>query len=312
MSRLPDLEAMAIFAKVVEMRGITAAGADLGLSPPTVSKALSRLERRLGSRLFNRTSRKLVLTEAGQQLALRATRLVADAEAAENELLAQSATPQGPVRLGAPMSFGITQVAPLLPEFLALYPRITIDLHLSDARVDLIADGFDAVLRIGILEDSSLVGRRIAAIPRVIVASPAYLDRRGRPGHPSELMDHACFGYAYTQGQRDWRFHNTAGEHVTVRPTGPLRVNNGDALMPAIMAGLGIAALRGFIVGDAVADGRLEAVLPEWLTPESSLHLLTAPGSPQPARVRVLLDFLSRRLAHVCSAHPQTGATTTV
>ncbi len=296
MARLPDLEALAIFARIVEMRGISAAAADLGLSTPTVSKALGRLERRLGARLFNRTSRRLVLTEAGQHLAGRAARLVADAEAAENELLAQSATPQGLVRLGVPMSFGLSQVAPILPDFMTRYPQVSIDLHLSDARVDLIADGFDALLRIGILADSSLVVRRLAAIPRIVVAAPSYLQRRGRPEHPTDLMRHDCFNYSYV-GQNAWRFLGAAGKEVTVSPSGPLCVNNGDALIPALVAGLGIAPLPSFIVFDAVRDGRLEPILTDWTMPDSSLHLLTAPRGPQPARIKVLADFLARKLS---------------
>ncbi len=303
MSRLPDFEAIAIFAKVVEMRAITAAAADLGLSPPTVSKALARLEQRIGARLFNRTSRRLVLTDAGQQLALRAARLVAEAESAESDLLAQSVTPQGSVRLGAPMSFGLAHVAPILPEFLSQFPLISVDLHLSDARVDLIADGFDAVLRIGALRNSSLIARRIASVSRLIVAAPAYLARRGRPAHPAELVRHACFGYAYLQ-ENVWRFRNAQGEEVTVRPSGPLHVNNADALLPAVIAGLGIAALPSFVAEEAVADGRMEAILVDWSAGEAALHLLTAPGSPQPARVRVLVEFLARKLALACRAEP--------
>ena len=149
MSNLPDFEALAIFAKVVEMRAIAAAAAELGLSPPTVSKALSRLEKRLGARLFNRSSRRLALTEAGRHLAERAQRLVADAEAAESDLLAQSSAPRGRVRLAAPMSFGLREVAPILPEFMELYQEVSVDLHLSDALVDVIGEGFDAALRLG-------------------------------------------------------------------------------------------------------------------------------------------------------------------
>jgi DNA-binding transcriptional LysR family regulator len=233
---------------------------------------------------------------------------VADAEAAENELLAQSAAPRGPVRLGAPLSFGIGQVAPILPEFLERYPLISVDLHLSDARVDLIADGFDAVLRIGLLEDSSLIARRIASVPRLIVASPAYLARRGHPMHPVELAQHACFGYEYLQTRNAWHFCNAEGEEVTVRVSGPLHANNGEALLPAAIAGLGIAALPTFIAGAAVADGRLEAILPAWSSPESNLHLLMAPGSPQPTRVKVLGDFLARRLLRACRAEQTASA----
>src|SRR6202012_4364352 len=167
-------------------------------------------------------SRRLVLTDAGRTLATPAAALLADAEAAETAMVAQSATPRGSVRLAAPMSFGIQEVAPLLPNFMARYPEVSIDLHLSDALVDVIGDGFDLVLRIGQLPDSSLLARRRAPVTVMIVASPAYLDRRGRPAHPAELAGHDCFGYAYQRTRDVWHFSNAAGEQVTVRPSGRL------------------------------------------------------------------------------------------
>jgi DNA-binding transcriptional LysR family regulator len=297
MSKLPDLEAMAIFARIVETRSITAAAVDLGLSAPTVSKALVRLEQRLGSRLLNRTSRRFALTDAGQMLAERAARLLADAEAAQDALLAQSATPSGLVRLAAPMSFGITELSPILPDFLQQHDQVSIDLHLSDALVDVTGDGFDIALRIGALADSSLLARRLAPVPGVIVAAPAYLDRRGRPAHPADLAEHDCFGYAYLRTRDTWHFTNAAGEQVSVRPSGRLRVNNGDAVLPALIAGLGIAAMPEFIVGPAIAAGHLERILPDWSGSQSSLYLVTPPNGPRPARVQALVDFLVQRLS---------------
>jgi DNA-binding transcriptional LysR family regulator len=297
MAKLPDFEALAIFAKVVELRSFAAASTELALSKATVSKAVSRLEERLGARLFNRTSRRLALTDAGQTLSERAARLLAEGEAVENEALAQSVTPRGLVRLAVPMSFGVKAVAPLLPEFLKAYPEVSIDLHLSDATVDLIGEGFDAGLRIARLPDSSLIARRLCAMPRYTVAAASYLKKYGRPTHPMQLADHKCFGYAYLSTPNVWHYTNGAGEQASVRPGGPLRVNNGEALVPALIAGLGIADLPDFIIGEAIASGEVEVILKDWKQPEGAVHLVTPPGGPRPARVEVLADFLTRHFA---------------
>ncbi|MBA4795331.1 MAG: LysR family transcriptional regulator [Phenylobacterium sp.] len=296
MPRLPDMEALGVFARVVELRSFAAAAEDLKLSKATVSKAVGRLETRLGARLFNRTSRRLALTETGAQLAERARRLLADAEAAEDDILARSAQPRGLVRLAAPMSFGLIELAPILPDFLAQYPEVSIDLHMSDDKVDLVGMGFDLALRIADLPDSSLVARRIRTVERMVVAAPAYLERHGRPTHPSHLAEHACLGYAYLPTPETWRFSGPGGEQVAVRPAGPLRANNAEALLPALEAGLGLAVQPDFIVRDCLAKGRLTAVLPEWRSPPIALHLVSPPGGPRPVRITALADYLVRRL----------------
>ena len=297
MSKLPDFEALAIFAKVVELQSFAAAATELTLSKATVSKAVSRLEERLGARLFNRTSRRLALTDAGRTLAIKAAQLLVDGEALENEALAQSSTPRGLVRLAAPMTYGTGTLAPLLPEFLARYPDVSIDLSLSDATVDLIGEGFDAAIRIASLPDSSLIARRLCSVHRHVVAAPSYFARYGRPTHPSELADHKCFGYTYLSTPGVWHFSNAAGEVVSVRPSGPLHVNNGEAVMPALIAGLGIGGLPDFIVDDAIARGELETVLDDWSQTLSGVYLVTPPGGPRPARVEVLLAFLTEKLS---------------
>jgi len=294
MAKLPDFEGLAIFAKVVELQSFAAAAAELSLSKATVSKSVTRLEQRLGARLFNRTSRRLALTDTGQKLSAQAARLLADGEAVENEALAQSVAPRGLVRLAVPMTFGVKEVAPILTRFLEKYPDVTIDLHLSDAMVDLIGEGFDAGLRIASLPDSSLIARRLCAMPRYTVASAAYLKRHGRPTHPMHLAQHKCFGYAYLSTPDVWHYTNAKGEQASVRPGGPLRVNNGEALMPALLAGLGIADLPDFIVGDAIASGEVEVILEGWKQTEGAVHLVLPSGGPRPARVEALADFLTR------------------
>ncbi|WP_439817955.1 LysR family transcriptional regulator [Zavarzinia sp. CC-PAN008] len=287
---------MAIFAKVVEQRSFARAADELAVSKATVSKAVTRLEARLGARLFNRTSRRLALTDAGRALAERAQRVLAEGEAAEAEVQAQSGSPRGLVRLAAPMSFGLGEVAPILPDFLRQYPEVSIDLHLSDAAVDLIGEGFDMALRIAALPDSSLLARRLCPVDRLVVGAPAYFDRAGRPRHPHELGEHVCLGYAYLATPQAWTFSHRGGEAASIRPAGPLRANNADALMPALLAGLGVAVQPDFIVRQALAEGRLEAVLTDWSPPPIALHLVMPPGGPRPARIEVLSTFLARRL----------------
>jgi len=192
MSKLPDFEGLAMFAKVAEERSFAAAARAMGVSVATVSRAVTRLEERLGGRLFNRTSRRLALTDYGQRLAERASRIYSEAEEAGDFARETSSKPRGLVKLAAPLSFGTRWVAPILPAFFRQYPDVAIDLHLTDAHTDLVGDGFDAALRIAVLEDSSLVARIIVPVRRFLVASPNYIARYGRPQHPHDLGAHQC------------------------------------------------------------------------------------------------------------------------
>lgn len=297
MSGLPDFEALAMVAKVAEERSYAGAARVLGVSVATVSRAVTRLEERLGGRIFNRTSRRLALTDLGRRLAERAARVLWEAEEAESSARELASRPRGTVRLAVPMSFGLRWVAPLMPEFFRLYPDIAVDLHLSDASVDLIGEGFDAALRIAVLEESSLVARRLCPMGRQVVASPAYLARYGRPQHPRELAVHHCLGYAYRARGDAWRLTGPAGEEVAVTPSGPLRVTNVDALLPTLLEGMGIAELPDFIAAEHCAAGRLEAILPGWRLASGGVYFVTPTTRNRPAKVEALGSFLAERLS---------------
>ena len=292
--RLPDLEAWAIFATVVEYRSFSAAAEAIGLSKATVSKAISRLEAQLGQALFNRTSRHLSLTEAARPLAERAARILQEARNAEETAHDAATALAGRIRVAAPMSFGTRNVAALIAEFLADHPAIEIELALSDARVDIVGEGFDLALRIADLPDSTLRARRLCSIQAYLVAAPEYVATMPPLTHPGQLGEHRLLGYTNVTGP--WRFRGPDGSDVSVKAQGPLATNSGDALMPALVGGLGIARLPKFILGDTLETGALVEVLPAWRPNPTALHLLTPPSPLRPARVEALIAFLSRRL----------------
>jgi len=194
------------------------------------------------------------------------------------------------------MSFGLLHVAPLLPEFLAIFPEVSIDLHLSDAMVDIIGESFDAAIRIAVLPGSTLVARRLCEMPRYLVGSPDYLNKYGRPKHPLHLAQHRCLSYSYSATTEVWHFTKGA-KSASVQPSGPLRVNNGDAMMPALIAGTGLGILPEFILREALEANQLERLLPDWSLPLGAVYWVTPPGEPQPKRVEVLADFLLEKLA---------------
>ncbi|WP_150665542.1 LysR family transcriptional regulator [Pandoraea commovens] len=297
MSKLPDFEGLAMFAKVAEEGSFAAAAREMGVSVATVSRGVARLEDRLGARLLNRTSRQLALTEFGRTLCEKAGEIYRQAEAAEGAARELSVQPRGLVRLAVPMSFGLRWVAPLMPAFFRRYPDVQVDLHLADSTVDLVADGFDAALRIAALPDSSLVARRLCAVTQYVVASPAYLAREGRPAHPDDLVDRPCMSYAYRARSDVWRFTNEAGDEAPVMPTGPLRVTNSDALLPMLLEGLAIAELPEFIAGEYLIDGRLEAILTDWSLTKGGLYFVTPSARARPAKVSALSDFFAEHLS---------------
>ncbi|MFJ2362191.1 LysR substrate-binding domain-containing protein [Pseudomonas sp. NPDC087697] len=298
MSKLPDFEGLAMFGKVAEEGSFAAAAAAMGVSVATVSRAVTRLEERLGGRLFNRTSRRLALTDYGRSLADRAAKIYAEAEEAEDFARETSSRPRGLVKLAVPLSFGARWVAPLLPEFFRTYPDISIDLHSADAQADLIGEGFDAALRIAVMEDSSLVARLIAPVRRFVVASPDYLSRYGRPQHPNELGAHQCLSYINRNRRDVWRFtHTKSAEECTVVPVGGLRATSVEALLPTVLAGQAITEIPEFIAAQYLRDKQLEPLLTDWRLPEGGLYFVTPTARARPAKVSALADFFTSRLA---------------
>ncbi len=289
------LDAMAVFARVVEAESFSGAARALGLSKSAVSKQVSRLEDRLSLRLLNRTTRRLSLTEAGTAFYQGCQRMVAEAEAAERAVTHLAGTPRGRLRVNAPMSFGVRHVGPALPEFLGRYPGLAVDLTLNDRMVDLVEEGFDVGLRIARLADSSLVARRLAPSRSVLSAAPAYLDRRGAPRDIDQLEDHACLIYSYQTTGEAWRLTGPEGAR-RLKVSGPLRVNNGDAILAAALGGLGVALLPCFICGDDLRAGRLVRVLPDWQAPPDGAVWAVYPAARHLSpKVRAFVDFLAER-----------------
>jgi DNA-binding transcriptional LysR family regulator len=297
-NRLPDLEAWAIFAKVAELGSFSRAADELGLSNPTVSKAIARLEIRLGFSLFARTSRRLSLTEAGRSSLERASRLLREGRALEEEAREQSTVPRGLVRISAPLSFGAAYLGATLPSLIEAYPEITLDFALSDRKVELIAEGFDLALRIASLDDSSLLARRLSTVRILLVGSPGYFERHGRPKHPADLVKHCALAYTGGPSRGTWRFnHPKLGEQV-VEPPVRIWTDNADMLNPALIAGQGLALQPEFLVWRELAAGQLETAMPEWSTTPLGLHLVMPPSPLRPLRVQVVIDHLVHELSH--------------
>lgn len=297
MKKMPDLEAWAIFAKVAETGSFVRTAAEFSVSQATVSKAISRLEARMKTVLFHRTSRSMSLTESGNAALERASRILEDGEAVEAEVTEQSISLRGLVRISAPMSFGITRLAPILPDFMKAHPDVELDVQFDDKQIDLVAERFDLALRIAILKDSSLLARRLCEVRILLVGSPAYLNQHGRPSHPSELIGHRALQYTYSPDGANWRFrHRQHGEHSQVMPV-HLHVNNAEALTPPLLAGLGLALQPEFLVWQHLQSGALERVMIDWEVDPIALHIVTPPGRNRPARVQAFIEHLVERIS---------------
>lgn len=291
MDRFRSLE---IFAATAERLNFAAAARDLKLTRAMVSKHIAALEDRLGVRLFHRTTRRANLTEAGRALATRAGPLIDTLNEAEDAVRDLNTVLRGRLRVNAPVTFGALFAAPLIARFLGEHPGVEIDLTLNDRAVDLVEEGYDVVVRIGVPADSSLIVRRLAPARLVIAGSPDYLKRNGMPKVPADLKRHNCLGYAYWSLRDEWQLTAPDSKPERVRVKGSLVANNGDALRAAALEGVGLILQPTFSICDDLRDGRLVPVLTAYALRELTVHALYAPGAAPNAKLRAFIDLMAK------------------
>ncbi|MDQ0472469.1 LysR family transcriptional regulator [Labrys wisconsinensis] len=287
---------MQVFARVAALGGFSAAARVLGMSQTMATKHVAALEERLGVKLFHRTTRRVTLTEAGRRYLEFCERILVEMDEAEQAAAADRVEPRGLLRLAVPVSFGVREIAPLLADFTRLHPQVSVELGLNDRVVDLVEEGWDLAVRIGLLRDSSLVARRLAPCRIILCATPAYLRAHGTPRTIADLAGHDCLGYTLpTPATADrWVFGETAD--IVVPVTTRLRANNGDALLAAALAGQGLIYQPTFILGDDIRAGRLVPLaLDHPVRSKLAVHALMPPGRNPPAKVRAFVDFLALR-----------------
>ena len=283
---------MQIFVDVVNSGGFSAAARKIGLSRAQVSKSVMQLEQYLGVRLLNRTTRSISLTESGRVYFERSSALLADIDEIEAIAANESGETRGRLMLSAPTTFGILHLQDAIPAYLARFPEVQISLSLADRFIDVVAEGFDLVIRIGELEDSSLVARRLAPCKRILCAAPGYLGKHGTPQVPQDLAIHHCLVYSNELKPDSWRLQGPDGNEV-VKVNGPVCADNGDILRAAAVAGLGVTLLPTFIVGADLISGRLRQVLPEFCPPEIFIHAVFPSRRWLSPKVRSFVDFLA-------------------
>ncbi|MDT8343461.1 MAG: LysR family transcriptional regulator [Thermohalobaculum sp.] len=304
MDRLHELE---VFVAVADAGSLARAGRRLRLSPPAVTRAIAALEDRLGARVFNRTTRSLAITDAGQRFLESARRILTDLDTAEREAVGETAMPQGHLTITASVTFGRSILAPVVCGFLGQHPRITASVVLMDRVANLVEEGIDLAVRIGPLPESSLIAKRIGAVRRVLVASPDYLARRGTPGAPADLRHHAVIAFTGLMPSREWRFDTGRGPSgVALDPT--VEINDALAAIEAAEAGHGITIALSYMVDDRIRDGRLVAVLDALAPPPRPVHLVYPQTRIVAPKLRAFIDFAAPRLKAALDQRGSTAA----
>ena len=287
---------MHLFLRVAELGSFSAVALQLGVARSVVTRQIAALEAHLGVKLMVRSTRRLSLTSAGSTYLEKCRVILNLVDSAETDVAAERLTPRGNIRISLPLSFGLTQLAPLLLEFSQLYPEVSLDMDFTDRRVNLIEEAFDLSIRITPRLQTGDIARKISSGRMRVVASPDYLARHGRPCHPSELVNHQCLGYTAAAGTTNWQFI-VGGELESFPIRTRINSNNGDVLTEAAARGLGITCHPDFIVDRFIADGRVEEILTEFPVPELGIYAILPTNRHIPHRTRVLMDFFAERLA---------------
>lgn len=292
-----EFDQIMAFLAVVEQGGFTAAGQALGRDGSILSRRVTALEKRVGLRLMERTTRRLVLTEAGEMFCQRMQGAVSALRDIEQDIAATARGVRGTLRIALPATFGRMWVAPVLPEFLAAYPDLIVETAFEDRYVDLVAESFDVAVRIGSLADSRLVARRLAASQRLLCASPAYLERHGAPSTPGDLAQHACLQFSRLSSPALWRLRD--GDKPTeIRITGPMLTDDAASLLQAAVSGTGIAMVSDWLAGPELSTGRLAPVLPDYPVENTEAIYVVHPSARlTPAKTRAFIDWLVAKLA---------------
>jgi len=291
---MDTFSALKAFNKVVEFGSFTGAAKALGQTKSAISKHVANLEDHLGARLLNRTTRAVSPTEVGQAFHERSLRILTDLDNAERSVADLHTNPRGTLRINAPVSFGVRYLADAIADFMEIHKDLQVELDLNDRVIDVIEEGFDMVIRITAMPDSSLIARKIAPFRSVISATPAYWAEHGKPAHPRDLNDHNCLLYTYMLNDNEWKFSGPDGV-TTVKIKGNFKANNGNALVSAACAGLGVLTVPTFIVHDALKAGLLEAVLVDYSSTKANIYAVYPHNRHLSAKVRLFVDFLVER-----------------
>jgi DNA-binding transcriptional LysR family regulator len=294
---MDKFQEMASFVAVVEAGSFVGAADATGLSKAAVSRHVAELEQRLGTRLLQRTTRRLSLTDDGQLFFARAKDMLAAIDEAESEISSRSGEPSGRLRINAPLSFGVMHLAPLWPRFAQLYPKVSLDIELSDRVVDLVEEGYDLAVRITNLPSSQLVSRQLATTRMIACASPQYLALHGTPAHPGELAQHEVISYSYFAARDEWTFNSADDSPVVVRTHARIHANNGDTCRAAALAHQGIVLQPDFLIADDLRRGTLVELLPTWRAMTLGIHAVYPSRKHLPIKTRRLVDFLVEGLA---------------